>query len=363
MARADFTAPAPTLEPTYGPLTPEELALAARNHAMPAEALRYDVTPVGLHYLLVHFDIPAIDPAAWRLTIGGRVREPMELTLENLRSRPRRTMAVTMECAGNGRAAMMPRPLSQPWLAGAVGTAEWTGTPLAPLLAESGLDDHAVEVAFLGADRGVQGEDEHDYGRSLAVVDAIRPGVLLAYEMNGAPLTPQHGSPLRLVVPGWYGMTSVKWLTSIEAVAEPFEGWQQAVAYRYTEDADDPGTPVNRIRVRSMMIPPGIPDFFTRERIVDAGPVTLTGRAWSGNGGIARVEIGVDGQWAIAKLDPPVGEFAWRGWRAEWTATPGEHELACRATDTAGELQPLHPVWNYQGMGNNAVQRVSVTVR
>lgn len=158
-------------------------------------------------------------------------------------------------------------------------------------------------------------------------------------------------------------MTSVKWLTSIEAVAEPFQGWQQAVAYRYTEDADDPGTPVNRIRVRSMMIPPGLPDFFTRERIVDAGPVTLTGRAWSGNGGIARVEIGVDGQWAIAKLDPPVGEFAWRGWRAEWTATPGAHELACRATDTAGELQPLHPVWNYQGMGNNAVQRVSVTVR
>nr|MBA2310358.1 molybdopterin-dependent oxidoreductase [Pseudonocardiales bacterium] len=140
MARADFTAPAPTLEPTYGPLTPEELALAARNHAMPAEALRYDVTPVGLHYLLVHFDIPAIDPAAWRLTIGGRVREPMELTLENLRSRPRRTMAVTMECAGNGRATMTPRPLSQPWLAGAVGTAEWTGTPLAPLLAEAGLD-------------------------------------------------------------------------------------------------------------------------------------------------------------------------------------------------------------------------------
>lgn len=157
---------------------------------MPAEALRYDVTPVGLHYLLVHFDIPAIDPAAWRLRIGGRVREPMELTLDDIRRRRRVTMAVTMECAGNGRATMTPRPLSQPWLAGAVGTAEWTGTPLAPLLAEAGLDDDAVEVAFLGADRGVQGEDEHDYGRSLAVVDAIRPEVLLAYEMNGAPLTP-----------------------------------------------------------------------------------------------------------------------------------------------------------------------------
>lgn len=365
MSFADMQAAAPLHdhEPTYGPLTPEELALAARNHAMPTEALRYDVTPVGLHYLLVHFDIPAIDPATWRLRLGGLVREPMTLTLEDIRERPRRTMAVTMECAGNGRATMTPRPLSQPWLDGAVGTAQWTGTPLAPLLAEAGMDDDTVEVAFLGADRGVQGEEEHDYGRSLTVADATRPGVLLAYEMNGAPLTPQHGSPLRLVVPGWYGMTNVKWLTSIEARSEPFDGWQQAVAYRYADDADDPGTPVNRMRVRSMMIPPGIPDFFTRERIVDAGTVTLRGRAWSGQGAITRVEVAVDGQWDGATLEPPVGEFAWLGWSADWTATPGEYELACRATDTTGELQPYHSVWNYQGMGNNAVQRVRVTVR
>ncbi len=287
----------------------------------------------------------------------------MELTLDELRSRPRRSLPVTMECAGNGRAGLSPRPLSQPWLGEAIGTAEWTGAPLAPLLAEAGLDRSAVEIVFLGADRGVQGDDEHDYGRSLSIADATRPEVLLAYEMNGAPLPVQHGYPLRLVVPGWYGMTSVKWLDRVEAVAEPYQGFQQAVAYRYQADADDPGSAVNRIRVRALMVPPGMPDFFTRDRIVDAGVVPVHGRAWSGHGAIERVEIGVDGRWSDAVLHPPLGEFAWRGWSADWTATPGEHELTCRATDSSGAVQPLEPEWNYQGMGNNAVQRVPVLVR
>ena len=232
-----------TREPTDGPLTVEELRLAGRNHAMPMEALRHELTPAGLHYLLVHFDIPALDPTTWRLRLGGLVGTPMELTLDELRSRPRRSLPVTMECAGNGRAGMSPRPLSQPWLGEAIGTAEWTGAPLAPLLAEAGLDRSAVEIVFVGADRGVQGEDEHDYGRSLSIADATRPEVLLAYEMNGAPLPVQHGYPLRLVVPGWYGMTSVKWLDRVEAVAEPYQGFQQAVAYRYQADADDPDRP------------------------------------------------------------------------------------------------------------------------
>jgi sulfane dehydrogenase subunit SoxC len=158
-------------------------------------------------------------------------------------------------------------------------------------------------------------------------------------------------------------MTSVKWLTSIEVVPEPFEGFQQAVAYRYQRDADDPGDPVSRIRARALMIPPGIPDFFSRHRFVEAGLVTLSGRAWSGNGQVERVELAVDGEWTDATLAPPVGEFAWRGWSFDWEATTGEHELACRAIDAAGNVQPLEAPWNYQGMGNNIVQRIIVTVR
>jgi DMSO/TMAO reductase YedYZ molybdopterin-dependent catalytic subunit len=352
------------LEPTEGPITPDELQLATRNSGMPLEALRHDLTPTGLHYLLIHWDIPAIDPANWMLEIGGSVEQPLELTLDDLRARPREALPVTLECAGNGRGRLNPRPVSVPWLGEAVGTAEWTGTPLAPILDESGLGTDAVEVVFRGADRGIQGGEEQSYARSLTIEEARRPDVLLAYEMNGEPLQPQHGFPLRLVVPGWYGCASVKWLESIEAVPEPFTGFQQEVAYQYQQNADEPGEPVTRMRVRALMIPPGIPDFFTRRRYLDAGKVTLSGRAWSGQGTVERVEVAADGgTWRPASLGPILGEHVWRSWQFDWEAMPGEHELACRATDSSGNVQPVDSYWNYQGMGNNAVQRVQVTVR
>jgi hypothetical protein len=158
-------------------------------------------------------------------------------------------------------------------------------------------------------------------------------------------------------------MTSVKWLTSIEAVAEPFDGYQQTPAYHYQRDADDPGDPVTRIRVRALIIPPGIPDFLSRRRFVGQGRTELFGRAWSGDGPIVRVEVGVDGAWREAELGPSVGAYAWRRWSFSWEATPGEHELACRATDASGAVQPVEQPWNYQGMGNNLVQTVAVTVR
>ena len=203
-----------------------------------------------------------------------------------------------------------------------------------------------------------------DFIKTLSMDEARRPEVLLAYEMNGAPLLPQHGFPVRAIVPGWYGMTQVKWLRRITVVTEPFEGYQQAVAYRFVKSEDDPGRPVTRMRPRSLMVPPGIPDFFTRERRVQAGPVTLHGRAWSGHGAIERVEVSADGgaTWADAALEPGAGPHAWSGWSFEWTAAPGSYELCSRATDATGATQPLEPEWNVQGMENNAVQRVAVTV-
>jgi sulfane dehydrogenase subunit SoxC len=332
----------------------DELGLAARNHGFPLEMLREPITPVGLHYLLIHFDIPAIDAATWRLEVGDA-----SFTLDELRSRERVTTPVTLECAGNGRALLSgERAASQPWLIEAVGTARWTGTPLAPILREAGLADGALEIVFTGADRGVQGDVEHDYQRSLPLAEALRDEVLLAYEMNGAPLPPQHGYPLRLVVPGWYGMTHVKWLRRIEAVQEPFGGWQQTDAYLI----DD--VPVTRMLPRALMVPPGIPDFLTRERFVDERPHTLVGRAWSGYGEIVRVEVSDNGgtTWADATLEPPLGEYAWRGWSFEWDPTPGDYELSCRATDSAGNVQPLVGRWNHGGYSNNAVQRVRVKV-
>jgi sulfane dehydrogenase subunit SoxC len=346
-------------------ITMEELALAARNHGMPLEALRYDVTPVGLHYLLIHFDIPEADERGWTLEIGGRVAAPRTLTMDELRRRPVVTAPVTLECAGNGRARMDPRPVSQPWLEEAVGTAEWTGTPLRPLLTEAGVGPDAVEVLFGGADRGVQGGLEHDYERSLPLEEAMREEVLLAWGVNGGPLPPQHGHPLRLVVPGWYGMTSVKWLRRISVLAEPFEGFQQTGSYLIHASEDDPGTPVTRIQPRSLLVPPGIPEFESRVRYLPPGRHLLTGRAWSGLAPVAGVEVSTDGGrgWRPAELGPQPTPWAWAGWRFAWDAAPGTYELCSRATDAAGNTQPMGPTWNTGGYANNAVQRVVVTVR
>jgi sulfane dehydrogenase subunit SoxC len=342
----------------------EELALAARNHGLPLETLRDPITPLGLHYLLIHFDIPQVDAGAWRLRLGGLVERPLELTLAEIQDRPARTLPVTFECAGNGRAFLSPRAESQPWLSEAVGTARWTGTPLAPLLEEAGVASNALEVVFTGLDRGFQGGVEHAYERSLPVAEALRGDVLLAYAINGQPLPPQHGYPLRLLVPGWYGMTHVKWLAGVSVVAEPFRGWQQEDAYRIQQSEDDPGTPVTRMLPRALLAPPGIPEFLTRARFLEAGPCTLVGRAWSGFAPVERVEVSLDGgaSWEDAVLDEPLGEFAWRGWRFDWNAAPGEHVLSCRATDAAGNSQPVDPAWNLGGYCNNAVQRVHVTV-
>jgi DMSO/TMAO reductase YedYZ molybdopterin-dependent catalytic subunit len=349
--------------PIVGRYTAEELALASRNSGMPLEALRYDVTPAGLHYLLIHFDIPPADEFGWRLRLDGLVQRPLELSLDELRRLPATTVRMTMECAGNGRGQMSPRYPSMPWLEEGVSTAEWTGVRLAVLMERAGLKPAATELVFHGVDRGIDRGIEHAFARSLALEEARREQVLVAWEMNGQPLPPQHGAPLRLIVPDWYGMASVKWLAHIEAVDAPFEGVQQALSYHFRKAAGEKGVPCTRMRVNSLMAPPGIPDFYLRKRIAAAGRIEIRGRAWSGSGEIKSVSFAVDGEWTEAKLDAPMGAHAWRGWRAEWNAVPGEHELRCRATDGGGATQPLQPVWDATGFGNNAAQCVAVTVR
>jgi sulfane dehydrogenase subunit SoxC len=352
-----------TTTPAPG-ITTDELQLALRNSGMPLEALRWPVTPVGLHYLLIHYDIPAVDPAGWRLELGGAVEWPFTLSLDELKARETVTVPVTMECAGNGRARLEPRPVSQPWLIEAVGTAAWTGTPLAPLLREAGLAESAVEVLFTGIDRGVEGEVPQAYERSLPLAEALGAEAILAWGIGDVALPPQHGFPLRLVVPGWYGMTNVKWLRAITVLEEPFAGYQQARGYRMRRSEDEVGEPVTRMLPRALMAPPGVPDFLTRRRFVDAGDHRLEGRAWSGRGEIVRVEVSTDGgaTWAGADLGDAPGPHAWRGWSFQWRAEPGEHVLACRATDAAGDVQPLEPEWNLGGYANNAVQRIDVAV-
>jgi sulfane dehydrogenase subunit SoxC len=343
----------------------EELGQAARNHGMPLEGLRYDVTPLGMHYLVIHFDIPPADEGSWTVEVDGLVDRPLSLSMADLRARPAVTRPLTMECAGNGRALMSPRAVSQPWLLEAVGNAEWTGTPLRPILDEAGLRSEVVELVFTGADHGIQGDVEQDYQWSFALDDILRDDVLLAYGVNGQPLPPQHGYPIRLLVPDWYGMCSVKWLRRITAVAEPSNAFQLS-AYQLRQEEGGPGTRVTKKSPRALMLPPGFTDFPERKRYVDAGPCELTGRAWSGWGHIASVEVSVDGgsTWSGADLGPaPPSPSSWRAWSFPWDAERGEHELLVRATDEAGNTQPNDPSWNYGGFMNNMVQHVPVVVR
>jgi sulfane dehydrogenase subunit SoxC len=345
----------------------EEVGLARRNPGMPLEALRRPITPVGMHYVLTHFDVPDVDAATFELAVDGRVRNTAALTLEDLRARPAVTMPVVMECAGSGRAGLEPRPISAPWHDDAIGCAEWTGTPLRGVLEEAGLLDDAVEVLFTGHDRGIDQGVEQDYQRSLTIEEAMLEDVLLAYAMNGEPLPASHGFPLRLVVPDWYGMASVKWLRSITAIAQPFEGVQQAQLYRYRSSEDDPGTPVTHKRPRALMAPPGVPEFLTRARHVPAGRTLVEGRAWSGADPVTRVEFSADGgrTWQDARLEERNGRHGWSAWSYEWHADePGDYELCVRATDAAGDTQPVDSseAWNQGGYGVNAVQRVAVRV-
>ncbi|MFC8427613.1 sulfite oxidase [Streptomyces sp. NPDC057253] len=362
---ADASTPARLAAPDEG-IGRDELALATRNHGLPLEAMRHDLTPPGLHYVLTHYDIPYVpEDTPWRLAIGGTVRRPLTLTPADLRTFPQVTTRVTLECAGNGRALLTPRPVSQPWLVEAVGTAEWTGVPLRLLLAETGVEAGAVDVVCTGADHGVERGVEQDYQRSLPidVATGTEPEVLVAHTMNGAPLPPQHGYPLRLVVPGWYGMAHVKWLREITVTDTPFTGFQQTVAYRLRQDPADEGEPVTRIAPRALLVPPGFPDFMSRTRVVRPGPVTLEGRAWSGRAPVTRAEVSTDGghSWQEAELEPETGHpWAWRRWRFDWRAEPGEFVLSARATDAQGHTQPLQQPWNRGGFANNLVQRVQV---
>jgi DMSO/TMAO reductase YedYZ molybdopterin-dependent catalytic subunit len=220
-----------------------------------------------------------------------------------------------------------------------------------------------IEFAFEGLDRGVESGVEQAYERGLARDVAMNGDAVLAYEMNGQTLPPQHGFPLRLVVPGWYGMTNVKWLRKITALTEPFAGYQNARAYRYRQHEDDEGRPVTTMVPRALMIPPGIPDFLTRARRVHDVPCTIEGKAWSGNGEIDRVQVSDDGStWRDADLAPAVGAHAWRAWRFEWEPKPGTYRLRCRGRDATGAEQPDAPAWNLGGYANNAVQTVTVEV-
>ena len=344
--------------------TRAEVQLANRNSGCLLESLRHDVTPIGQHYLLSHFDVPHVESESdWSLSVCGLVESPLDLSMQQLKDLPQVCREVTLECAGNGRQFSDPRWPSMPWGVEAVSTARWRGTRLCDVLEQTKPDSSVVEWVFSGADRGVDGGQLHFFERSLTAADAMSPDVMLVWEINDQPLPPQHGFPLRLVVPGWYGMASVKWLRRIEAIDHAFEGYQQVSTYQYRKSDQDPGVPISTIKIKSLMAPPGYPDWSTRNRLLEAGPVELTGRAWCGGGvAVHSVEVGIDENWFPALLHPANNQHAWNRWTFTWDAEPGQHLLRCRATDVEGNTQPLQAEWDRGGFGNNSVHQVNVWV-
>jgi DMSO/TMAO reductase YedYZ molybdopterin-dependent catalytic subunit len=270
-------------------------------------------------------------------------------------------LAVTLECAGNGRSLLRPAVPGAPWRLGAAGTAEFEGVALADVLDRATPHGGAIEVVFRGADEGeVQGGRLVRFERSLPIDVARHPDTLLAWAMNGEALAPEHGAPVRLIVPGWYAVASVKWLVGIDVRTEPFYGWFQGDNYVYRGSSlYAENEPVSRMRVRAVIARPA--DGATIPR----GRVAIAGSAWSGDGAIARVELSLDGgaSWSDAQLGLPLSPHASAPWQAEVPVDDvGAVEILARATDAAGNRQPLEAPWNRLGYGNNAVHAVRLTV-
>jgi DMSO/TMAO reductase YedYZ molybdopterin-dependent catalytic subunit len=330
------------------------------NLESPLRALAEPVTPTDDFYRRTNFLVPEIAAAAWSLCIGGAVRTPFTLDLDELRTLPSHTVTMTMECAGNARSFVRPLPPGQPWGLGAVSTGTFTGVRLRDVLERAGVDAGAVEVMFAGADAGeVSPNRTVRFERSLPLEQAMHPDVLLAWEMNGEPLRPPHGYPLRLAVPGWYGVASVKWLTEIRVIRTPLDAHFQTERYVYVGEPGVPdGTPVTAMRVRALIVQPE-----EGERLAAGVATTVRGTAWSGEAPVARVEVSVDGgsTWRDADLGTAPSPYAAVPWSIEWTPShAGTHVLLARASDAAGNVQPIEPVWNELGYGNNAVHRLEV---
>lgn len=336
----------------------------------PARLREHFVTPRELFYVRNHGNVPEVDPGAYRLAVDGMVERPLELELDRLvNDFPRRTVMATLECAGNRRAelsALAPTPGETPWETGAIGNAFWTGVPLKEILSAAGVRPGAGYVAMRGADDVERSGENVGFGGSLALDKALSGEVLIAYEMNGEPLAPEHGYPLRMIAPGYIGARSVKWLTRLRVQAGPSDNYFQARAYRLFPPgaraetvAPEAGLPLSETAVNAVICEP------EDGARVGGRMVTVRGYALTGGGRkIARVDVSRDGgaTWTTARITQGDQPWAWAFWEAELEPAAGENELCARAVDSAANTQPedARHIWNFKGYMNNAWHRVRV---
>ncbi len=338
------------------------------NVESPFDALDGFLTPNDLFYVRNHFPIPELDASGYELRVDGAVKNPFRIGYEELRSMGSQTRVVTLECAGNSRSFLTPRESGVQWALGAVGTAEWTGVPLRELLNRAQPMDGAREVVLEGADRGKPLNEPKPGGsirfaRSLPIQKAMEAEVIAAYKMNGDELAPEHGYPVRAIVPGYYAMASVKWLTQIRVTRDPFQGYWQTTEYGYWKDSEDGAVrhPLTTMMVKSQIARP------RNGEIVAANSVyRVVGAAWSGESDVTGVELSVDGgqTWDTARLVDGIERYAWRRWECDWH-TPGKTaraRLLARAMDASGAVQPEAHDRNYGNYAIHFTLPVEVTI-
>ena len=323
----------------------------------PLSADTTTTTPNELFYVRNHFPVP--EPPT-SVMLDGHVARPRRFSLRDLQAFPHKTATVTLECAGNGRVYLDPPARGVQWHLGAVANARWTGVALADLLESVGVAESAEEVVFDGADRGIpeHGDREIPYQRSLRLDIAMHGDILVAFEMNGEPLPLDHGGPVRLIVPRWYGMASVKWLERISVLAEPFQGYFQVKDYVLPRA--DGGEPCREMEVRALITSPA------QDSVITAGRIDIAGYCWSGYAPVSAVQVSTDGgtSWNPAEIrDADPSPYAWAPWQFRWYPEPGAHKIVARAFDGAGNAQPLDTVWNSVGYKNNGAVPVRVTVK
>ena len=315
------------------------------NVEMPFAAVESFITPTEHFYVRCHFPIPKIDERKWRFKVEGLVAQPLELTLDELRQMPEHTIRATVECAGNGRVFLVPKVKGVQWELGAVGNAQWTGVRLRDVLERARISDAAREIVFEGADSGTIAElprpaGKVNFARSVPIEKAMHD-VLLAWAMNGEPLTEAHGFPLRAIVPAWYGMASVKWLQRLIITDRPFYGYYQSIDYAYwRRDENGPVlVPLAEMQVKAEIARPE-----NNEVVCANARYHVRGAAWTGDAIVTRVEISLDGgrSWSDTSLKGDAIENAWRLWEFEWKSpAPGNYTLMARATDSRGRVQPI----------------------
>ncbi|MED3552559.1 sulfite oxidase [Cytobacillus praedii] len=340
-------------------------SLLPENQETPIQFINNDMIVNKLFFRRNHFSYPTLSLRNYWLPINGTVSKPIILSMQDILQLPSKTIQVVLECSGNKRSLFEPKVFGEQWEKGAISQGFWRGVPLRNLLELAGIREGAKEIVVEGYDFGErtdQNKEVFTYARSLPIMKALHPETLIAYEYNNQPIPFKHGYPLRLIVPQWYAMASVKWIKQISVIDSNFIGTFQTIDYVYypNRESNKDSFPVTTINVNSTIQKPLDMD------ILNTGKHFIKGLAWTGNGVITKVDISVDGgsNWLNAKIEPRKNSsYGWQSWSYEWNILrKGEYLIMSKATDSYGRRQPAVPLWNKKGYGYNAIDKIKVKV-